>query len=42
MPAANPDKTAMVFVPELEEDDHVHISYSELLRQVNEFAARAA
>jgi acetyl-CoA synthetase len=37
--AANPDKTAMVFVPELEEDAHVHISYSELLRQVNEFAA---
>jgi len=37
--AANPDKTAIVFVPELEEDAHVHISYSELLRQVNEFAA---
>jgi acetyl-CoA synthetase len=37
--AANPDKTAIVFVPELEEDEHVHISYSELLRQVNEFAA---
>ena len=36
---ANPDKTAMVFVPELEEDEHVHISYSDLLRQVNEFAA---
>jgi acetyl-CoA synthetase len=36
---ANPEKTAMVFVPELEEDEHVHISYSELLRQVNEFAA---
>jgi acetyl-CoA synthetase len=37
--AANPDKTAMVFVPELESDEHVHISYGELLRQVNEFAA---
>jgi acetyl-CoA synthetase len=37
--AASPDKTAIVFVPELEEDEHVHISYSELLRQVNEFAA---
>jgi acetyl-CoA synthetase len=37
--AANPDKTAIVFVPELESDEHVHISYSELLRQVNEFAA---
>jgi acetyl-CoA synthetase len=37
--AANPEKTAIVFVPELEEDEHVHISYSDLLRQVNEFAA---
>jgi acetyl-CoA synthetase len=37
--AATPDKTAIVFVPELESDEHVHISYSELLRQVNEFAA---
>jgi acetyl-CoA synthetase len=36
---ANPDKTAIIFVPELESDDHVEISYSELLRQVNEFAA---
>ena len=36
---ANPDKTAMVFVPELETDEHVHISYADLLRQVNEFAA---
>jgi acetyl-CoA synthetase len=36
---ANPDKTAIIFVPELEEDEHVRISYSELLRQVNEFAA---
>src|SRR6201984_1587051 len=37
--AANPDKTAIVFVPELESDEHVHLSYSDLLRQVNEFAA---
>ena len=37
--AASPDKTAIVFVPELESDEHVHISYGELLRQVNEFAA---
>jgi acetyl-CoA synthetase len=37
--AANPDKTAIVFVSELESDEHVHISYAELLRQVNEFAA---
>jgi acetyl-CoA synthetase len=37
--AASPDKTAIVWVPELESDEHVHISYSELLRQVNEFAA---
>ena len=37
--AANPDKTAIIFVPELEDDEHVHISYSDLLRQVNEFAA---
>jgi acetyl-CoA synthetase len=36
---ANPDKTAIIFVPELESDDHVEISYSELLRKVNEFAA---
>jgi len=36
---ANPDKSAIVFVPELETDDHVHISYAELLRRVNEFAA---
>ena len=27
---ANPDKTAIIFVPELESDDHVPISYSEL------------
>jgi acetyl-CoA synthetase len=37
--AANPDKAAIIFVPELESDEHVHISYGELLRQVNEFAA---
>ena len=37
--AANPDKTAIVFVPELESDEPVHISYAELHRQVNEFAA---
>src|SRR6266516_509961 len=36
---ANPDKTAIIFGPELESDDHVEISYSELLRRVNEFAA---
>jgi acetyl-CoA synthetase len=36
---ANPDKTAIIFVPELESDDHVHLSYGELQRQVNEFAA---
>jgi len=36
---ASPDKTAIVFVPELESDEDVHISYSELLRQVSEFAA---
>ena len=37
--SASPDKTAIIFVPELESDEHVHISYSELLRQVSEFAA---
>ncbi len=36
---ASPDKTAIIFVPELESDGHVEISYAELLRQVNEFAA---
>src|SRR5215469_13521633 len=36
---ANPDKAAIVFVPEIESDAHVHITYSELQRQVNEFAA---
>ncbi|HEV2373623.1 MAG TPA: acetate--CoA ligase [Streptosporangiaceae bacterium] len=37
--AANPDKTAIIFVPELESDETVHISYRDLLRRVNEFAA---
>jgi len=37
--AANPDKTAILFVPELESDEAVHVTYGELLRQVNEFAA---
>jgi acetyl-CoA synthetase len=37
--AANPDKTAITWVPELEEDEIVHISYGELLTKVNEFAA---
>src|SRR5436190_388707 len=37
--AASPDKTAIIFIPELESDEHVHISYAELLRQVSEFAA---
>jgi acetyl-CoA synthetase len=37
--AANPDKTAVIWVPELEADATVFITYGELLRQVNEFAA---
>src|SRR5215469_13750532 len=37
--AAHPDKTAIIFVPELESDEHVKISYAQLHRQVNEFAA---
>jgi len=37
--AVNPDKTAIIWVPELEEDEIAHISYGELLRSVNEFAA---
>ena len=37
--AANPDKTAVIWVPELEDDETVHISYGELLGRVNEFAA---
>ncbi|HUC57925.1 MAG TPA: acetate--CoA ligase [Streptosporangiaceae bacterium] len=36
---SNPDKAAIIWVPELEEDEHEHVSYSELLRRVNEFAA---
>ena len=36
---ASPDKTAIIFVPELESDAHLEISYSQLHRQVNEFAA---
>jgi acetyl-CoA synthetase len=36
---ASPDKIAIIFVPELESDEHVEISYAELRRQVNEFAA---
>jgi acetyl-CoA synthetase len=37
--AATPDKTAIIWVPELESDETVSISYGELLRQVSEFAA---
>ncbi|HTZ92830.1 MAG TPA: acetate--CoA ligase [Streptosporangiaceae bacterium] len=37
--AANPDKTAVIWVPELEADETLEISYGELLRRVNEFAA---
>jgi acetyl-CoA synthetase len=37
--AANPDKTALIWVPELEADATLYVSYGELLRQVNEFAA---
>jgi acetyl-CoA synthetase len=36
---SNPEKTAIIWVPELESDEHEHISYGELLRRVNEFAA---
>src|SRR5260221_31691 len=36
---AKPDKTAIIFVPELESDQHVEITYAELHRQVNELAA---
>ena len=36
---ATPDKTAIVWVPELESDDRVAITYSDLYRRVNEFAA---
>jgi acetyl-CoA synthetase len=37
--AENPDKTAIIFVPELESEEPVHVSYGDLQRQVNEFAA---
>ncbi len=37
--ATNPDKTAIIWVPELEEDETLYVSYGELLRRVNEFAA---
>jgi acetyl-CoA synthetase len=37
--AADPGKTAIVFVPELESDEQVRISYGELRRRVSEFAA---
>jgi len=37
--AANPDKTAIIFVPELESDEPVYVSYADLHREVNEFAA---
>ena len=36
---AKPDKAAIICVPELETEEHVRISYAELHRQVNEFAA---
>src|SRR6516162_8780433 len=36
---ASADKTAIIFVPELESEEPVHISYAELQRRVNEFAA---
>ena len=36
--AASPDKTAIIFVPELESEEPVHISYAELHRRVSEFA----
>jgi acetyl-CoA synthetase len=37
--AADPDKTAIIWVPELEEDETIRLSYAELLGKVNEFAA---
>jgi acetyl-CoA synthetase len=36
--AASPDKTAIIWVPELEADETVFLSYGELLRRVNEVA----
>jgi acetyl-CoA synthetase len=40
--AADPGKTAIIWVPELEADETVYISYGELLARVNEFAALLA
>ena len=37
--AEHGDKPALIWVPEPEETDHVRITYAELHRQVNEFAA---
>jgi acetyl-CoA synthetase len=37
--AATPDKDALIWVPEPESDEMVHISYADLYRRVNEFAA---
>jgi acetyl-CoA synthetase len=37
--AARPDKDAIIWVGEPEDDEPVHISYAELLTRVNEFAA---
>ncbi len=36
---ADPNKTAIIWVPELESESPAHISYGELHRRVNEFAA---
>jgi acetyl-CoA synthetase len=36
---ASPDKTAIIWVPELEADETLRISYGELLRKVQDFAA---
>jgi acetyl-CoA synthetase len=36
---ANPEKDAIIWIPEPESDAEVHISYGELLTRVNEFAA---
>ena len=37
--AASPDKAAIIFVPEPESEAPVEITYQELYRRVNEFAA---
>src|SRR5579862_4912630 len=37
--AVDPGKTAVIFVPELESDETLRISYGDLLGRVNEFAA---